>query len=74
MSSTQENKAMRDYLDLCKDWFFEVYANNGVEFDEIHEALVHYRQPWVRCVSESLNTIHQPADEYSTAQASSSQR
>jgi hypothetical protein len=48
MSSTQENKAMRDYLDLCKGWFFDVYANHGVEFDEIHEALVHYRQPWVR--------------------------
>jgi hypothetical protein len=50
---------MRDYLDLCKDWFFDLYAVHGVEFDEIHQALVHYREPWVRSVVESLHASGQ---------------
>jgi hypothetical protein len=47
MSTTQENKAMRDYLELCKDWVFDLYSNHGVRFNEIYRALVHYREPWV---------------------------
>ncbi|CZR59521.1 uncharacterized protein PAC_09415 [Phialocephala subalpina] len=48
MSESQKNKAIREYLNLSiKDWAYDLYANHGVRFDEIHEALVHYREPWI---------------------------
>jgi hypothetical protein len=47
MSTTPENRAIRLYMDQCKDWVYNLYTNHGVRFNEIYKALVHYREPWV---------------------------
>ncbi|KAE9377176.1 hypothetical protein N431DRAFT_462961 [Stipitochalara longipes BDJ] len=44
----EENKAVRAYLDTqVIHWFFYLWDTHGVRFNEIYEALVHYREPWV---------------------------
>jgi hypothetical protein len=62
MSSAQENRAIRDYLDLLKDWVYNAWIN-GVEFDEIHQSLVHYRDPWIRSVTDSQVHPAEPSDK-----------
>jgi len=47
---------MRDYLDLCKHWVYELYSNHGVRVNELHKVLVHYREPWVESVVNNLQT------------------
>jgi hypothetical protein len=51
MSSMQEKDAIRNYLDTqVVHWFFDLYDNHGVRFNEIYQALVHYREPWIESV------------------------
>jgi hypothetical protein len=74
MSSQQERKALKDemrmHLDLwVRDWVFELY-NHGVRFNEVHQALVHYREPWVELVFEGQR-LFKHTDGYFPAQASS---
>ncbi|PMD48302.1 hypothetical protein L207DRAFT_574977 [Hyaloscypha variabilis F] len=47
LDRARRDEAMRDYLDLCKHWVYELYSNHGVRVNELHRALVHYREPWV---------------------------
>ncbi|KAN0117633.1 hypothetical protein V8E51_003610 [Hyaloscypha variabilis] len=54
LDRTRRDEAMRDYLDLCKHWVYELYSNHGVRVNELHRALVHYREPWVESVVNNL--------------------
>ena len=54
LDRAMRDEAMRDYLDLCKHWVYELYSNHGVRVNELHKVLVHYREPWVESVVNNL--------------------
>lgn len=77
MSSRQERKALKDelrkHLDLwVRDWVFDLYSH-GVKFNEFHQALVHYQEPWVELVFAGQPQF-QHTDGDSPARASSIQQ
>jgi len=53
MADTRERDAVKRYLDdQVMSWFCWLFNVHGVRFDEIHQALVHHREPWISSVIE----------------------
>ena len=51
MAESQEREAVKLYLDTqVKFWYCWLFNVHGVRFDEIHQALVHHREPWIASV------------------------
>ncbi|KIM96841.1 hypothetical protein OIDMADRAFT_58394 [Oidiodendron maius Zn] len=47
MALKKPNRDIHLYLELHRDWIYDLYSNYGWKLDEIHEALVHHRDPWI---------------------------
>lgn len=56
MALKKPNRDIHLYLELHRDWIYDLYSNYGLKLDEIHEALVHHRDPWIRSVTQYFDT------------------